>query len=74
MHHLTPHGHGDSPWIIGPIADVHGTARWIAGGVPIGPLDFAEGGRGLHIVRMLAADSGVSGDTTGRTVWFEVTF
>ncbi|MEV0402280.1 hypothetical protein [Actinoallomurus sp. NPDC050550] len=22
--------HGDSPWIIGPIADVHGAARWIA--------------------------------------------
>ncbi|MEV0402279.1 ATP-binding protein [Actinoallomurus sp. NPDC050550] len=39
-----------------------------------GPLDFVEGGRGLHIVRMLAADSGVSGDATGRTVWFEVTF
>lgn len=39
-----------------------------------GPLDCAEGGRGLHIVRMLAADSGVSGGATGRTVWFEVAF
>jgi len=38
------------------------------------PLDCAEGGRGLHIVRLLAADSGVSGDATGRTVWFEVVF
>ncbi|WP_460349549.1 ATP-binding protein [Actinoallomurus acanthiterrae] len=37
-------------------------------------MDLAEGGRGLHIVRMLAADSGVSGDATGRIVWFEVTF
>lgn len=37
-----------------------------------GPLDCAEGGRGLHIVRMLAAASGVSGDASGRTVWFEV--
>ncbi|MCO6011374.1 hypothetical protein NE236_41140 [Actinoallomurus purpureus] len=22
--------HGDSSWIIGPVADVHGAARWIA--------------------------------------------
>ncbi|MCO5996877.1 ATP-binding protein [Actinoallomurus rhizosphaericola] len=39
-----------------------------------GAPDFAEGGRGLHIVRMLAADSGVSGDASGRIVWFDVTF
>ncbi|MCO5974242.1 ATP-binding protein [Actinoallomurus soli] len=39
-----------------------------------GTSDFAEGGRGLHIVRMLAADSGTGGDACGRTVWFEVTF
>jgi anti-sigma regulatory factor (Ser/Thr protein kinase) len=38
------------------------------------PPDLAEGGRGLHIVRMLAADSGVSDHAKGRTVWYEVTF
>jgi anti-sigma regulatory factor (Ser/Thr protein kinase) len=38
------------------------------------PLDLAEGGRGLHIVRMLAADSGVCDHAAGRTVWYEVTF
>lgn len=35
---------------------------------------YAEGGRGLYIVRMLAAASGVDGDAKGRTVWFEVAF
>lgn len=38
------------------------------------PSDCAESGRGLHIVRMLAADAGISDDVTGRIVWFEVTF
>jgi anti-sigma regulatory factor (Ser/Thr protein kinase) len=32
--------------------------------------DCQSGGRGLHIVGALAATWGVSGDETGRTVWF----
>ena len=34
------------------------------------PDGYGSGGRGLRIVEVLAAAWGVSGDETGRTVWF----
>lgn len=36
-----------------------------------GPGDpYAESGRGLHIVSALSADMGITGDASGRMVWF----
>jgi anti-sigma regulatory factor (Ser/Thr protein kinase) len=48
------------------------------GGAPEGPRlagapgGLAEGGRGLHLVRALAASTGVCGDPRGRLVWADI--
>ena len=39
-----------------------------------GPAGLAECGRGLHLVRALAASTGLCGDHRGRVVWADVTW
>lgn len=54
-------GAADGPWL---------TAR--PAGLPADPAGLAECGRGLHLVRALAASTGVCGDHRGRLVWADI--
>ena len=58
----------------GPVLRVAVADDGAAGGprLAAGQAGLAEGGRGLHLVRALAASTGVCGDDRGRLVWADI--